>query len=34
MFEYIEAWYDKRRIHGSIGYITPQQCEELSRKIA
>lgn len=34
IFEYIEAWYNTRRIHGSIGYITPQRREELSRKIA
>lgn len=34
IFEYIEAWYNRKRIHGSIGYITPQQCEELARKIA
>lgn len=34
IFEYIEAWYNTKRIHGSIGYITPQQCEELVRKTA
>ncbi|TJX59997.1 hypothetical protein E8P77_20655 [Soehngenia saccharolytica] len=23
IFEYIEAWYNRKRIHGSIGYISP-----------
>lgn len=32
--EYIEAWYNRKRIHSSIGYISPQKCEDLSRKIA
>lgn len=34
IFEYIESWYNRWRIHGSIGYITPQECEELARKSA
>lgn len=34
IFEYIEAWYNRKRIHGSIGYITPQKCEDLAKKIA
>jgi len=34
MFEYIEAWYNRKRIHSSIGYISPQQCEDLARKIS
>ena len=25
IFEFIESWYNNRRIHGSIGYITPNQ---------
>jgi transposase InsO family protein len=33
MFEYIEFWYNKKRIHSSIGYISPQKCEDLARKI-
>jgi transposase InsO family protein len=32
IFEYIEAWYNIKRIHSSIGYITPQQCENLTKK--
>lgn len=34
IFEYIEAWYKRKRIHSSIGYLTPQKCEDLARKIA
>jgi putative transposase len=34
IFEYIEAWYNRKRLHGSIGYITPQKCEDLARKSA
>lgn len=34
IFEYIEAWYNRKRIHGSIGFITPQKCEDLARKTA
>lgn len=25
IFEYIESWYNRKRIHGSIGYMTPQE---------
>ncbi len=32
IFEYIEYWYNKKRIHGSIRYITPQECEDLGKK--
>lgn len=31
IFEYIESWYNRKRIHSSIGYITPQQCEDLAK---
>ncbi|MFA9422401.1 MAG: IS3 family transposase [Sedimentibacter sp.] len=34
IFEYIEARYNRKRIHGSIGYLTPKKCEELDRKIS
>lgn len=34
IFEYIEAWYNRKRIHSSIGYITPQKCEDLAKKSA
>jgi hypothetical protein len=33
-FEYIESWYNRKRLHGSIGYITPQKCEDLARRSA
>ena len=28
IFEYIEVWYNRKRIHSSIGYMTPVQFEE------
>lgn len=31
LFIFIESWYNRKRIHGSIGYITPQMKEELVR---
>jgi putative transposase len=31
LFKYIEGWYDRKRIHGSIGYLTPQAKEDLAR---
>lgn len=34
IFEYIESWYNTKRIHSSIGYITPQKCEDLAEKSA
>lgn len=34
IFEYIESWYNIRRLHSSIGYMTPQKCEDLARKSA
>lgn len=30
LFIFIESWYNRKRIHGSIGYITPQMKEDLS----
>lgn len=33
LFEYIEGWYNRKRIHSSIGYITPEECEKLARAI-
>ena len=34
IFEYIESWYNRKRIHGSIGYLTPQQYEDIIKKVA
>ena len=27
IFEYIEGWYNRKRIHSAIGYMTSQQKE-------
>jgi putative transposase len=27
LFVYVEGYYNRRRIHSAIGYITPQQAE-------
>lgn len=32
IFKFIESWYNRKRIHGSIGYLTPQMKENLARK--
>ena len=29
LFQYIEGWYNRKRIHGNIGYKTPQEMEQL-----
>ncbi len=35
LFKYIEGWYNRKRIHGSIGYKTPQELEnEISSSTA
>lgn len=34
IFSYIESWYNRRRIHGAINYLTPQELEDLCRKEA
>lgn len=31
LFTFIESWYNRKRIHGSIGYITPQMKEDIAR---
>lgn len=28
IFEYIESWYNRKRIHGAINYMTPQAAHE------
>jgi len=32
IFEYIEAWYNRKRVHSSIGYLTPQEFEDKLRQ--
>lgn len=32
IFEYIESWYNRKRIHSAIEYMTPQQKEDWERK--
>lgn len=34
MFKFIESWYNRKRIHGSIGYKTPQEMEDSLRYTA
>ena len=34
IFKYIEGWYNRKRIHSSINYMTPDQCELLARSAA
>lgn len=29
IFEYIESWYNRKRIHSAIGYLTPEQRENM-----
>lgn len=31
LFKYIEGWYNRQRIHGSISYLTPQAKEDLAK---
>jgi putative transposase len=31
LFQYIEGWYNRKRIHGSLGYKTPQAVEDMLR---
>ena len=30
LFEFIEGWYNRKRIHSAIGYQTPYEIEEMS----
>lgn len=30
LFQYIEGWYNRKRIHGAINHLTPQEMEDLS----
>jgi putative transposase len=34
LFQYIESWYNRKRIHGAINYLTPDEVERLCRSTA
>ena len=34
IFEYIESWYNRERIHSSLGYVTPQKWEDNFKRVA
>lgn len=34
LFRYIEGWYNRKRIHGSIGYLSPDAFEKICRAAA
>jgi putative transposase len=31
IFEWIEVWHQRKRIHGSVGYVSPEAFEAASR---
>ncbi|MEG0051571.1 MAG: IS3 family transposase, partial [Terrisporobacter sp.] len=31
LFEYIEGWYNRKIIHGSIRFISPNECGKIAR---
>lgn len=32
IFEFIESWYNNKRIHSSLGYITPNEKKDYTMK--
>jgi transposase InsO family protein len=34
LFQYIEGWYNRGRIHSSLDYLTPQEAEDKFLKTA
>ena len=34
LFKYTEGWYNRKRLHSSINYMTPEQCELLARSVS
>lgn len=34
IFEYIELWYNRERIHSSLDYITPQEWEDKPKRVS
>ena len=34
IFKYIEGWYNRKRLHSAINYMTPEECELLARSVS
>lgn len=34
IFEYIETWYNRKRLHSSLGYLSPVEYEKINQKAA
>ena len=34
LFQYIEGWYNRKQIHGSMGYLKPDEYEQMFRAAA
>jgi len=34
LFQYIEGFYNRKRLHGSINYLTPQEMEDRAKQVA
>lgn len=34
LFQYIGSWYNRKRNHGSVGYVAPDQYEKMCRVVA
>lgn len=34
IFEYIEVWYNRKRLHSTLGYVSPEQYESSLPKAA
>jgi transposase InsO family protein len=34
LFEYLEVYYNRQRLHAALGYLTPAQFEQRPRQVA